>query len=188
MEKIRHWEIMLRLAPIILSETGTDAIIEIGMGRSTRDFAELRKEHPFELHSCDIVERKPKLFDEHHRYIMKSEEFIHELTDDVLDRTGLVFIDGEHHYEVIKMEIEFFLDRLNPNRYIFCHDMFPKNETEIGREPIRPSAAWTGDVWKYRLELEKRKDVDVFTWPITAACTGLTMIRKKDLNGPIYRR
>ena len=44
-----------------------------------------------------------------------------------------------------------------------------------------------GNVYKVRQELETRDDIQIFTWPYTAANCGLTMVMKKEPNRPYYK-
>ena len=87
----------------------------------------------------------------------------------------MVFIDGEHTYETVRIELDFFLPRLAYGGVIFLHDTFPAQERLLekdkdGRKP--------GDVYRARQELERNPDVDVVTFPYTALGQGLTMVLK----------
>ena len=179
------WDIMDALIPIILKYRTGD-IVEIGMGESTLIFAEHAEKAGVMLHSCDIqmggmfkVFGNP-LFENHNCFIGKSEDFIKEYDG----FPAIVFLDGEHRYETVKKEIDFFLPRLLPDGVIFLHDTMPVNEKNIIPDE---SGFNPGDVYKIRQELECNPDVDVFTWPFSAHNMGLTMIMKHDIERPYWR-
>jgi len=64
---------------------------------------------------------------------------------------------------------------------IFLHDTMPPSE-----EFITETAC--DDVYRLRQELEKRDDLDCFTWPYTASYMGLTMIIKKETDRPYWEK
>ena len=179
------WDIMDVLIPKILKYRNGD-IVEIGMGESTLLFAEHAERAGVQLYSCDLkMGGMFKVFDEelyggHFCYIGRSEDFIKEYDG----FPAIVFIDGEHRYEVVKKEIDFFLPRLLPDGVMFLHDTMPLYERNI----IPDKNGWNpGDVYKIRQELENNPDVDVFTWPFSAHNVGLTMVMKHDSERPYWR-
>jgi len=171
------WAIMEVLVPKILAYT-EGPIVEIGMGESTTILADCAFQSERRLYSCDIeiggmfkVFDKP-LMENHICFIGKSEDFITQYDG---DDPAVVFIDGEHKYETVKMEVDFFLPRLADGGVMFMHDTFPQEERlletdEYGRKP--------GDIYKVRQDLERNPEVDVMTWPYTANGVGLTMVLK----------
>ena len=169
------WSIMDKLTDEIL-ENIPGPIVEIGAGGSTEIFAKHAIKHDRELYTCDLkmggmfsVFDGP-LFDKHTCFIGKSEDFIKEFKGN----PSVVFIDGQHTYKTVKMETDFFLDKLATWGVIFFHDMFPHQERLIHDEDgIKP-----GTAYKMRQELERNPEVDVFTWPYTALNVGLTMVMK----------
>ena len=56
--------------------------------------------------------------------------------------------------------------------YIFLHDTFPPSERYLDDGSC-------SDSWKLRKELEKRKDLEVFTFTYGCGNVGLTMVRRK---------
>lgn len=148
-------------------------IVEIGMGASTEILAKHAKANKVKLYSCDVLMGgrwsafEEKLFDDHILFVGYSENFIKQFDD----KPAIVFIDGDHTYDVSKMEFDFFFDKLMPGGIIFLHDTFSRNE---------PGKFY--DVYRLRQELECNPDIDVFTWPYSATGCGLTMIMKHEKN------
>ena len=169
------WTMVDAIVPVILDNV-EGPIVEIGMGESTTILADHAYQKGRNLYSCDIeiggmfrVFDKP-IFGDHSCFIGRSEDFIEQYSG---DNPAVVFIDGEHIYETVKMEVDYFLSRLAFGGVIFMHDTFPQEERlletdEYGRKP--------GDIYKARQELERNPDIDVVTFPYTANSVGLTMI------------
>jgi hypothetical protein len=59
----------------------------------------------------------------------------------------LVFIDGDHHAEIVYDEVQNARAALSPKGVICLHDCNPHTE-EMQRVPMQHGKAWTGDVWK----------------------------------------
>lgn len=179
------WDIMDALVPKILKYCPGD-IVEVGMGESTTIFADHAYEKGVELYSCDIqmggmfkVFDKP-IFEGHHCFIGRSESFMKEYEG----TPSIVFLDGEHLYETVKKEVEFFLPKIVPGGVMFMHDTFPEHERMTKTDPDGYSP---GNIYKARQALECRTDVDVFTWPYSALNMGLTMVMKHEKNRPYWR-
>ena len=157
-------------------------IVEIGMGASSFELAYLARGAEEKLYSCDLKMGgmfnafPEKLFDNHICFIGKSEDFIKQFDD----TPSVVFIDGKHDYEVVKMEGDFFLDKLKDNGVMFLHDAFPQQERLLAADP-KPH-----DVYLYRQELERNPDYDVFTWPYSSLMMGLTMVMKHKKDRPYW--
>ena len=173
------WSIMEKLTDEILIHIN-GPIVEIGAGESTEIFADIAIKYDRELYTCDLkmggmfgVFDKP-LFDKHKCFIGKSEDFIKEFKGN----PAVVFIDGQHTYETVKMETDFFLPLLTPGGVMFFHDMFPHKEHLIHDD----NGVKAGTAYKMRQELERNPDIDVFTWPYTAINCGLTMVMKHPPN------
>lgn len=181
MSMLGSWDIMGVLVPKILKYRSGD-IVEIGMGESTGVLAKCAEEEGVTLYSCDIVMGgrdkyfKKKLFLNHICYIGKSEDFIKEYDG----YPAIVFIDGDHKYTTVRMEVEFFLPRIIEGGVMFLHDTMPYLE-------IYTSESLCGNAYKIRQDLELNTDVDVFTWPYSAIDAGLTMVMKHDKNRPYWR-
>uniref|UniRef100_A0A6H1ZPA4 Putative methyltransferase n=1 Tax=viral metagenome TaxID=1070528 RepID=A0A6H1ZPA4_9ZZZZ len=169
-QKINGWSILEALVPIIVYHRPYP-IVEIGAGASTIYLARVAEQFHVKLYSCDKSPRKNKVYFKDHVFVQKfSRDFIAEFDDYPV---SVVLIDADHNYEVAKMEFDFFFDKLIPGGVIFLHDTMPPAE-----EYLTPTAC--GDVYKLRQELEKRDDLDCFTWPYTAGYMGLTMVMKKE--------
>ncbi len=170
------WNIMDALVPNILKHVLGD-IVEIGMGESSTVLAIHAEDFNVKLHSCDLKMGgmfnvfEKELFEDHICFIGKSEEFIKEYDGN----PSIVFLDGEHNYDVVKMELDFFLPRLKNGGVIFMHDTMPPVESNTFKDKY----GWNpGDVYMARRELERNPEVDVFTWPYSALNQGLTMVMK----------
>ena len=183
------WDIMDALIPKILKYCPGD-IVEIGVGESTTIFAKLAQEAGVKLHSCDIeMGGRYKLFDkelfeDHICYNNGSEEFIKEYDG----HPSIVFLDGDHRYTTVKMEVDFFLARLLDGGVMFMHDTMPKTEGFV-RPPkgVENIGVLPGDSYRMRQELERNPEVDVFTWPYSALDMGLTMVMKHVENRPYWK-
>ncbi|MCK5616932.1 class I SAM-dependent methyltransferase [Candidatus Pacearchaeota archaeon] len=169
-KRMSGWSILKALVPIILYHRPY-CIIEIGAGMSTYALAEAAEAAGVVLHSVDKSPRKNvKLFHDHYFHQVFSEEFMEEF-EGWGENPAIVFIDADHHYEAAKTEFYFFFERLVPGGVIFLHDTMPPHEAHLRGDAC-------GDVYKLRQELEKRDDLDCFTWPYTADFAGLTMVIK----------
>lgn len=171
------WSILDALVPIILFYRPY-CIVEIGAGYSTRHLARIAEQYNVKMYSCDKSPRKHMVYNDNHIFVQK---FSHDFIDEFDDIPAVVLIDADHAYEVAKMEFDFFFDKLVPGGVIFLHDTMPPAEeylTQIG----------CGDVYKLRQELEKREDLDCFTWPYTAGFMGLTMVIKKETDRDYWER
>src|SRR5690606_35213812 len=63
----------------------------------------------------------------------------------------IILIDGLHHKENVRRDIENALRFLNPGGAVVCHDLNPA--TEIIQRVPRVSEEWTGDCWKAWVQL-----------------------------------
>lgn len=174
------WVIIDRLADIILAHPRhfsydpepwepIGCIVEIGAGQSSQVLAFHAQRWQVRHYTCDINPSRT-IHPLHMVFQGPSSDFIKVFDDE----PALVLIDGSHHYEDVKMEFDFFLPRLVEGGVIFIHDTYPPFE-EWAVKGIR-----CGDSYLFRQELEKRSDIEVFTWPYTANCCGLTMVMRKE--------
>jgi predicted O-methyltransferase YrrM len=93
---------------------------------------------------------------------------------------GFVFIDGDHNYEQVKKDFNNSFDLLVADGVICLHDTYPYCEEYTSEHRC-------GDVYKLRQELEKRDDLDCFTFTHGVGMdVGITMIRKKPKDRPYY--
>jgi hypothetical protein len=70
----------------------------------------------------------------------------------------VIFIDGLHEYTQCQRDFINSLNCLNENGIILLHDLIPKNSFEAS-VPQKQSA-WTGDVWKVAVEINRSKNID----------------------------
>jgi hypothetical protein len=87
----------------------------------------------------------------------------HRMTsDDFFKKNNIkfdvIFIDGLHEYVQCQRDVINSLNCLNENGIILLHDLIPKNSFEAS-VPQKQSA-WTGDVWKVAVELNRSKNID----------------------------
>ena len=73
----------------------------------------------------------------------------------------IIFIDGLHHYEQVKRDIENSLNFLKPQGVILLHDCLPS--TVFDQAVPRCTYKWNGDVWKAIVESRCRDDIDTYT-------------------------
>lgn len=180
------WAIMDRLADVILTHV-EGCIVEIGAGLSTLVFAKHGKAFDREFYTCDSslskcewIQKQDIHYDKLFVHQEKSTEFMK-----TFDKTpAIVFIDGDHRFHVVQVEFDFFIDKLAVGGVIFFHDTCPlegyyeRKLEKTGREM---------NTYKMKKVLKERDDIEVFTWPYTAAGCGLTMVLKKDMTAPFYR-
>lgn len=171
------WSILDALVPIIVFFR-PGCIVEIGAGESTRHLGRVAELYGVKLYSCDKAPIKNKKYFDDHIFVQK---FSHDFMDEFDDTPSVVLIDADHSYEMAKMEFDFFFERLVPGGVIFLHDTMPPSEEFIHEEAC-------DDVYRLRQELEKRDDLDCFTWPYTAQFMGLTMVMKKETDRPYWEK
>ena len=169
------WSILDAIVPIILFFRPY-CVVEIGAGKSTEHLAKMAEAYGVTFYSCDKAPIKNVKLFEDHVFIQK---FSHDFIDEFDDTPAVVLIDADHKYEVAKMEFEFFFKILVPGGVIFLHDTMPPSEEFLTEEGC-------DDVYRLRQELEKRPDLDCFTWPYTAQYMGLTMVIKKETDRPYW--
>ena len=177
------------LAKTILANV-EGCVVDIGIGSSTKVLSKHAKDLDRPHYTCDVKRGKC----EWARTVGcvafegRSLDFIKTFPDIPV---ALVFLDGEHLYETVLQEVDFFLGRLSDGGVIFLHDTHPPKEfiCESGRR--------CGNVYRVRQQLEHRMAMDilalthskttgftrmpalqVFTWPYTALNCGLTMVMK----------
>jgi len=193
--KRKDWIILEKLVPIILDNI-EGCVVDIGIGSST----ELLSDYSFQFgrkhFSCDINQKfcnwAEKTLSHLEIFCGSSDDFINQFSDIPV---AVVFIDGDHHYPVVLKEVNFFLSKLVFGGVIFMHDTFPSKWQDIygfvNKKPGKNYGKYydvTCDSYLVRQQLEQRKDLMVFTWPYTASNFGLTMIMKKNMEGPEFRR
>jgi len=172
----KTWIVLDSLADLIL-ENVDGCIVDIGIGKSTKILAEYAVKYKRKHYSCDLDEELRKWYPLHKNHILfigKDREFIEQF--DMSESPSIVFLDGGHSYDEVTRQSTFFLSIIKPGAIMFIHDTYPPKDKY--------------EVWKVRQKLEKREDLQVFTWTYEnqAQNWGLTMLTKKDPGAPYYRR
>lgn len=169
-ERHSHWILLDRLVDIILQNV-EGCVVEIGLGKSTDVILKHSMAAGVRYLGCDNSRRRGRWASKLpiELYRMNSEKFRAQFPDIPV---ALVNMDGSHDYEVVKLDMAFFLARLSPGGVIFLHDTYPPAHL------ISSSAEFCGDVYRIRDELEQDSSVQIFTWPYTALGCGLSMISK----------
>lgn len=182
--KWERWGLLGILCDYVLQYTPGD-IIEVGVCESSIYLSFLAKKYQRKIYHNDIqrsvienCKTVPGYFLPNAVIVQDSSDNFFQLTD--FAPIALTFIDGDHIYEQVKKDFEHALDLTVPNGYIFLHDTLPLDETWIRETSC-------GDVYRLRKELNKRSDLDVFTFNHSAWNVGLTMIRKIPKQEPEYR-
>lgn len=101
------------------------------------------------------VDPEPKVRASH---VMTSDDFFASNKK----KFDIIFIDGLHHAEQVRRDIENGLKYLSPNGSIVVHDCNPTTE-EMQHVP-RIQGEWTGDVWKAWCKLRSRTDLKMFVY------------------------
>jgi len=180
------WIILDRLVDVILSNV-KGCIVEIGLGESTEVLARQAAEMNVKHYACD---KRGKVcewvtFNDNidHKNMVLTHCSSFDFMEKFNDSPAIVFIDGDHHAEVLGIETAFFFEKMLVGGVMFLHDTCPW-ETTYDKK-IRQGRII--DTYTIRKTIEKFKSAEVFTWPYTAGNCGLTMILKKDMKQPFYR-
>ena len=195
-DRFNRYGVLGVLGYIALSTLPKASILEIGCGESSLYLSQLAMRMDRRIYICDIEEGKlsnpmtvdgylhfdSKLIhhgdedDNRHKSILfagPSDAFFDEMR---FVPVGLAYIDGDHKYDQAKRDFDNALSVLVDNGYIFLHDTYPPTEEYIDFNRC-------GDVYRLRQELEKRDDLDCFTFNKLVGCdVGITMVRKKPSN------
>tara|TARA_Y100000361_G_C11130712_1_gene328728 strand:- start:253 stop:960 length:708 start_codon:yes stop_codon:yes gene_type:complete len=103
-------------------------------------------------------------------YKLTSNDFFERNTK----KFDIIFIDGLHLQEQIKLDIHNSLKILNKGGIIICHDINPETVESQKRNYIFP-LEWNGDVWKEWIRLRTLKNL--YMYVIDSDC-GLGVIQK----------
>lgn len=103
----------------------------------------------------------------------------HRMTSDTffaanVDTFDVVFIDGLHHYEQVRRDLENALAALRPGGFVALHDMHPRDWIEE-HVPMISTSSWTGDPWKVGFELAVSPGLD---FRLVAADHGVGIVRQ----------
>lgn len=165
-------------------------IVEIGVGWSSIYVTAVAKKYNRQTFHCDIQHGVMANFasvdgyfkEDATLYVGNSDDFFKEID---FPPVAVALIDGGHKYEQAKKDFENLFPLMVDNGFIFIHDTYP------------PEEDWTtpnmcGDGYRLRQELEKRTDLDCFTFvyaqTVRAMGVGLTIIRKKPKDLPHFQR
>ena len=73
----------------------------------------------------------------------------------------IIFIDGLHIYNQVKIDILNSVKCLNKDGIILVHDCMPQS---LSRQAVpRYKSIWNGDVWKAIVDLRQHIDLDIYT-------------------------
>ena len=103
----------------------------------------------------------------------------HRLTSDAFfgswrgEKFDVVFIDGLHHYDQVRRDVDGALAWLRPGGWIAIHDMLPRDWLEE-HVPQIYTRGWTGDGWKVAFELLASADID---FRLVAIDHGVVVVR-----------
>ena len=73
----------------------------------------------------------------------------------------IIFIDGLHHYEQVKKDIQNSLLYLNKDGIVILHDCMPQRF--IDQATPQSKGTWMGDVWKNIVECRTLSDIQTYT-------------------------
>lgn len=189
-QPIEDWIIVDRLADIILQNV-KGCIVEIGMGSSTLLLSKYAKKFGINHWACDKKDTRCKWMCDNIEYEYffpfnkSSFAFMKYYEQHIRETVALFFIDGNHNYEVVSEEADYFIAHLVPGGIGFFHDTYMADKW-VERYKQRNRKILT--TYMLRQDLEKREDINCFTFPYTAGEMGLTMVIKKEENPPYYRK
>lgn len=175
---MEEWILLDALLPVILHHR-EGCLVEIGIGLSTFFMCKHGQTYGREVYSIDLNSEKTQRYNynkvfEGHKVIWQDSRKVSKLFDIPI---AVLLIDGYHAYDFAKTEFDNLWPHVVDGGVVFIHDTYPPSE-----DFLIPEAC--GDVWRLRQELEKRPDMDCFTWPYTAKWMGLTMCVKKEKELP----
>jgi len=117
-------------------------------------------------------------------YAVTSDEFFRYYCKDM--RFDLIFIDGLHHADQVKRDVEASLGILNDRGTIVCHDCNPVHEDQqrVPRSRRRGPVGWTGDVWKAWVHFRvTRPDLTMFVVDCDCGCGVIRRGQQATLQG-----
>lgn len=103
-------------------------------------------------------------------YVKATSDQFFENIGDICDTQefGLIFIDGDHTYAQVLRDVSNALACLEEGGLIVMHDTYPPTV-----DHTHPS--WSGTAYLAAIELRKRPDLEVYTFPVTF---GVTLVGK----------
>jgi len=180
-----RWGLFGVLADYVLRYIYGD-IIEVGVCETSIYISFLAKKYNRKTYHNDIQPAVIENCQTVPGYFLPDAVLVKDSSDNFFKNTtftsiALAFIDGDHTYEQVKKDFENVMPLMVPNGHIFLHDTLPLSD-----EYLPPHKC--GDVYRFRQELDGRKDLDVFTFNHSAWSVGLTMVRVKPIGEPHYRQ
>lgn len=106
---------------------------------------------------------------------MTSDEFF----DTNTDTFDLIFIDGLHHYEQLKTDLENAFKILNPGGVIVLHDMLPFRKDRTSRE--HNTRIWNGDVWRLNFNIINNQSYKYHIVNIDQGCGVISKVKEKEI-------
>ena len=111
-------------------------------------------------------------------YAMTSDQLFEDLSKD--EKFDIIFIDGLHHAEQVRKDINNASKHLTEKGCIVIHDIEPEDEAQ--QTVPKQQKVWTGDVWRAWDGFKKKyPDVHAETYPVQY---GLGVIFP---NGKVFR-
>ena len=90
------------------------------------------------------------------------------------DKFDIIFIDGLHTYDQVKMDIINSIKCLNENGIVLVHDCMPDS---LAKQAVpRFKMKWNGDVWKAIVDLRQSEELDIYTCEMDE---GIGVIKKR---------
>jgi len=184
--KRQDWIVLETLSDIVLQHV-PGAIWEIGIGVSTQILAELSKKHRAHMATCDTNIKKCDWAKRTFPWIQAdnrpSLEFLKSWNVVGTNfQPSVVLLDGNHRYPTVRAEVDLVLSQLKIGGLLFMHDTCKPTWDDVYLK------TGTSDSYLVRRELEQDPSLMSITFPYTAADMGLTIVMKKDMSEPVFRR
>lgn len=95
------------------------------------------------------------------------------------EKFDVIFIDGLHHYEQVRIDIINAINAINYDGIIFIHDMLPESKITSKVPRHKYASIWNGDVFRVIFDLLNNKNLD---FNIVNIDFGIGIIRLKNNN------
>jgi Methyltransferase domain len=130
------WQHRTEIINDIIAALGGTTYLEIGYGDG-KNFTAIQCAHKLSVDPAEGVYSTARP-----THQMTSDEFFasNEALFDV------IFIDGLHHADQVRRDLDHALAALKPGGVVLCHDLNPTTETM--QQVPRATSEWTGDGWK----------------------------------------